>query len=301
MDLNLMKYKYLYFSFSLFLISCSLFSLFFWGLKPSIDFSGGSILEIKNEKLKINDDKEKSKIEAIVKNQGIELFSLQETNEGSYLFKTKEIDTYKKNNLIESLKNEFGEIEEMRFESVGPSIGKEMIKKTFIAIFLATAFIMFYVAWRFQDKKFGFCAILAMVHDSLILLGSFSFLGKFWGAEVDTLFVTAVLTILSFSVHDTIVVYDRIRESLKKFPEENFETLVNKAVVETITRSLNNSLTIIFMLLCLFLLGGTSIKWFSLSLLIGTIIGTYSSTFLAAPLLIVWEKAANFYQKKKNY
>ncbi|MGB9613597.1 MAG: protein translocase subunit SecF, partial [Candidatus Margulisiibacteriota bacterium] len=154
----------------------------------------------------------------------------------------------------------------------------------------AAGFILLYVAWRFKDKKFGICAILAMFHDSLVLLGSFSLLGHFFGVEVDTLFVTAMLTILSFSVHDTVVVYDRIRESQKNLPHLPFEQLVNKAVTETLVRSLNNSLTIIFMLVALFLLGGETIRWFVAALLIGTISGTYSSPFTAAPLLVIWEQ-----------
>ena len=152
------------------------------------------------------------------------------------------------------------------------------------------------MAYRFKSVKFGVCAVLAMLHDTLVLLGSFSLLGHFLGVEVDTLFVTAVLTILSFSVHDTIVVYDRIRESLKLHRQADFTHTVNSAVTTTLTRSVNNSMTIIFMLLSLFLLGGPTIHWFILALLIGTISGTYSSTFTAAPLLVVWENL----QKKKS-
>ncbi|NIT03420.1 protein translocase subunit SecF, partial [Candidatus Saccharibacteria bacterium] len=146
------------------------------------------------------------------------------------------------------------------------------------------------------DLKFGACAILAMFHDSFILLGSFSLLGHFFGVEVDTLFVTAVLTILSFSVHDTVVVYDRIRESQRRLPDTPLVDLVNKAVTETLSRSINNSLTIIFMLIALLLLGGVTIRWFVAALLIGTIAGTYSSTFTAAPLLVIWEQLV---QRKK--
>jgi preprotein translocase subunit SecF len=153
------------------------------------------------------------------------------------------------------------------------------------------------VAYRFKNFKYGISAVLAMFHDSLIVLGTFSLLGHFMGVEVDTLFVTALLTILSFSVHDTIVVYDRIRESLRNFPRAKFYDLVNKAVNETLARSINNSMTIIFMLLALWLMGGETTKWFVFALLIGTVTGTYSSTFTAAPLLILWD---NLHQKKKR-
>jgi preprotein translocase subunit SecF len=173
---------------------------------------------------------------------------------------------------------------------VGPTLGKELVIKTLTGVSIAAVLLLFYIAWRFKDRMYGVSAILAMLHDSLVILGIFSLLGHFVGVEVDSLFVTALLTILSFSVHDTIVVYDRIRESIRKYPKESFTTLVNKAVNDTLVRSINNSLTIIFMLLALFLLGGESIRWFVFALLIGTISGTYSSPFVAAPLLVVWQE-----------
>ena len=174
------------------------------------------------------------------------------------------------------------------FEYVGPSIGQETIRKTVISIILAVTTLLVYISFTFKKLKFGVCAILAMLHDSLILLGSFSLLGHFFGVQVDLLFVTAVLTTLSFSVHDTIVVFDRIRE-LSNTPAKEVDN-INQAITDTIVRSLNNSLTIIFMLLALLLMGASSTKHFILALLIGTIIGTYSSTFTAAPLLTVWTK-----------
>ncbi len=182
---------------------------------------------------------------------------------------------------------------ELRFDTVGPTLGKELIRKTIFAILLAAGFILLYVWRQFKEPMYGVCAILAMFNDSLVLLGTFSLLGHFAGVEIDTLFVTAVLTILSFSVHDTVVVYDRIRESRKKFPGVAFEELVDKAVTETLSRSVNNSMTIILMLIALYLLGGSTTKWFVLALLVGTVSGTYSSTFTAAPLLVVWDQLKN--------
>ncbi len=177
-------------------------------------------------------------------------------------------------------------------EFVGPSIGQETIKKTIISIVLAISTLLIYISYTFKKLKYGVCAILAMLHDSLILIGSFSLLGHFYGFQVDLLFVTAVLTILSFSVHDTIVVFDRIRE-LSGNSSVKEESTINQAITDTIIRSLNNSLTIIFMLLALLLLGANSTKGFILALLIGTVIGTYSSTFTAAPLLVIWTKLFN--------
>jgi len=303
MKLNFMGYKYLYFLISLVFLVPGIFSLLNWGLKPAIDFTGGSILEIKNEKFNPpvngnNNDNEKIKIiQNIEIIEGIKLNSIQASGNKTYLLRLNSINEGQKEGLLKNLTQEYGEIEEVKFETVGPTIGKELITKTIIAIILASGFILFYIGQRFKNWKYGICAILAMFHDSFILLGTFSLLGHFKGVEVDTLFVTAMLTILSFSVHDTVVVYDRIRESVKNYPKIKFEDLVNKAVVETLSRSLNNSMTIIFMLLCLYLLGGVTIKWFSLALLIGTVSGTYSSTFTAAPLLVAWN---NWEEKRKG-
>ena len=170
-----------------------------------------------------------------------------------------------------------------------PQSDRILVKKTFYAMIISAVLILLWVAIQFKSFKFGVSAVLAMFHDSLVLIGSFALLGHFFGAEVDFLFVTAALTILSFSVHDTIVVYDRIRESQKKVGGRLYD-LANKAVTETMVRSLNNSFTIIFMLVALLLLGGETIKWFAAALLIGTISGTYSSPFVAVPILVTWDE-----------
>jgi len=287
-----MRFKWLYFLISALVIVPGVYSLVHWGLRPSIDFTGGTLLEYK-----ISQQVEKEKLEEVVKKvPEIELYSLQQTSQNTYLFRLAPLEKNKAEEIKNKIEKEFNvKVEEVRFETIGPVLGKELLRKTVIGILLAAGFILFYVAWRFRNKKFGVCAILAMFHDSLVLLGTFSLLGHFFGVEVDTLFVTAVLTILSFSVHDTVVVYDRIRESQKYFSSASLETLANKAITETMVRSLNNSLTIIFMLLALVLLGGETIRWFAVALLIGTISGTYSSPFTAVPLLVVWDKL----EKKK--
>jgi len=285
--MNWMRFKWLYFLISALIIVPGVYSLIRWGLRPSVDFTGGTLLEYK-----ISQQVEKEKLEEIVKKvPEIELYSLQQTSQNTYLFRLAPLDKNKAEEIKNKIGKEFNvEVEEVRFETIGPILGKELLQKTAVGILLAAGFILLYVAWRFKDKKFGICAILATFHDSLVLLGTFSLLGHFFGVEVDTLFVTAVLTVLSFSVHDTVVVYDRIRESQKYFPSTSLETLANKAITETMVRSLNNSLTIIFMLLALVLLGGETIRWFAVALLVGTISGTYSSPFTAVPLLVVWDK-----------
>ena len=288
MKLDFMKYQYLYFLISaVFLLPC-LYSLITWGLKPSIDFTGGTILELKTDQVDLKSQQDK--VNTVLESQ---LSSIQESGPSSYILRLKQIDREQKDKIITDLSQQLGPVEEVRFETVGPTIGQELIRKTIMAVIIAAGFILFYVAYRFKEKRYGVCAILAMFHDSLILLGIYSLLGHFFGVEIDTLFVTAVLTILSFSVHDTVVVYDRIRESVRLYPRADYYSLVNKAVAETLTRSVNNSMTIIFMLLTLYLLGGETTKWFVFALLIGTISGTYSSTFTAAPLLVLWDKVAN--------
>lgn len=288
--INFMKHKIIYFAISLAVIVPGVVSLVAYGLSPSVDFAGGSLLEIS---ISHSDASVESVRETTTQVAEVDLKSVQpEGDQGQFLLRLNDIGEKKKNEILNLYNTRFGEenVSELRFESVGPILGKELLRKTLLAVFLATVFILFYIAYQFKDKIYGIAAILAMFHDSLILLGVWSILGHFLGVEADTLFVTALLTILSFSVHDTVVVYDRIREARKSSPRADFQGLVNKAANETLTRSLNNSLTIIFMLLALFLLGGVTIRWFVLALLVGTIAGTYSSTFTAAPLLLVLER-----------
>lgn len=284
MKFAFMKFYWLYFLISAVVIVPGILSLLLFGLKPSIDFTGGTLLELRFEQPVTNEQ-----IEANLP-EGMELASLQTTGENTYLLRAKPISREQNELLQTQLASAAGTLQEIRFETVGPVLGQELLRKTFTAIALASLSITLYVAYRFKELKYGVSAVLAMFHDTLVLLGTFSLLGHFMGVEVDTLFVTAVLTTLSFSVHDTIVVYDRIRETLRHAGRLSFEEVVNKAVAETLSRSINNSMTIIFMLTALWLLGGETTHWFVFALLVGTVTGTYSSTFTAAPLLMVWEK-----------
>ncbi|OGV93035.1 protein-export membrane protein SecF [Microgenomates group bacterium RIFCSPLOWO2_01_FULL_47_10] len=286
--INFMKLKYLYFAISLAFIVPGIISLGLYGFKSSIDFTGGSLLEIELKQTKPTP----AEITQTLETQA-ELVSVTPAEGQRFVLKFKPLDRQQALTIKEVLTKKYGEVTEIRFETVGPTIGRELLRKTLTAIVIAAIAILIFVMKQFNQFKYGVCAVLAMFHDTIILLGAFSLLGHFYGVEVDTLFVTAVLTILSFSVHDTIVVYDRIRESLKTNHKAGFTDIVNKAVNETLARSINNSMTIIFMLLALWLLGGESIRWFVFALLIGTITGTYSSTFVAAPLLILWEDLKN--------
>lgn len=284
--INFIKYIKIYFLISGLVIIPGLFSIFKWGFKPSIDFTGGTLLEIRLEKSPQNSDALKKYFE----DQKVTIGSIQTSGPNTYLIKSKEFDKDTNNKIQENIAKDYGKVDELRFDSVGPILGQELLEKTFIGALIAILGILSYVAYSFKNIKFGLSAVFALVHDVIVVTGIFSLLGHFKGIEVDSLFVTAILTTMSFSVHDTIVVFDRIRESVKKNPALPFDIQINKAVTETMVRSLNNSLTIIFMLTALFLLGGETVKWFVFALLIGTISGTYSSPATATPVLYLLDK-----------
>jgi preprotein translocase subunit SecF len=189
-----------------------------------------------------------------------------------------------------------GTAEELRFDSIGPSIGKELKSKSFNAIIIVLIIIIAYIAFAFRkisrpvaSWKYGMAAIVALAHDILITLGVFAVLGEYWGVEINTPFVAALLTILGYSINDTIVVFDRIRENLPR-SEEDFEGTVNISVNQTLARSVNTSLTVLFVLFAILFWGGSTIRDFVLALTIGVFVGTYSSIFVASPVLVVWEK-----------
>lgn len=285
--MNWMKHQSLYFLISALVIIPGIYSLISFGVKPSIEFTGGSRFTLVSVKSSPGDTLAVFKDYTPV---------LESSDNGSLTIKSKEISQETVQKTLDSIKTYNPEIKLTDFETIGPALGKETIKKTINALAIASLLLLVYISLAFKQFKYGICAVIAMFHDTLVLLGTFSLLGHFWGVEIDLLFVTAVLTILSFSVHDTIVVYDRIRELSRKNKNTDYASLINQAVTETMARSLNNSLTIIFMLFAMFLMGGETTKYFSLALLIGTITGTYSSTFTAAPLLLVWDK---YFGKRK--
>lgn len=281
--INWMKYRYLYLALSAMVIVPGVISLFLYGLKLSVDFTGGSILKLDNINLS---DYSRS----ILEPYKLEVIS---KNNDSAVIRLENISQTKADEIVESLKVENKDVKVSSFETQGPALGRETIKKTIYAVLFASVLLLVHISRAFKQLKYGVCAILAMLHDSLVLLGLFSILGHFANIQTDLLFVTAALTILSFSVHDTIVVYDRIRELQRKRVNESIFDLANQAVSETMIRSLNNSLTIIFMLLALVLLGGETTRTFALALLIGTISGSYSSPFTAVPLLVIWDDIKN--------
>ncbi len=283
--MNIMKLRSLFFTLSAILLITSIFSIIKWGFRPSIDFAGGSIWEIS-----LPSEPDQSSIDNIFQNRQIPLLSISSTSNNHLLLKFANINQDQKSQLSLDLTTLDHSFEEHRFETLGPSLGRELLKKTIYAILLSSLALFIFIGRRFKDRSFGLCAILAMFHDTFILIGSFSIMGHFFNAELDTLFVTAVLTTLSASVHDTVVTFDRIRELRFKTIKIDWIKMANQAVSETLVRSINNSMTIIFMLLSLAVLGGETTRWFAIALLIGAVLGTYSSMGVAVPLLLLFKR-----------
>ncbi len=269
-----MKFRPLFFVISCSLLLISSFSIWKWGFKQSIDFSGGTVWEFQTTA-----DIQKTFLE-----NNVDIISLN-----NQTVKFKSINQEEKLMLESSFKKADPNFQELRFETLGPSLGKELMQKTVAAIILSSLFLLLFIGSKFKDFSFGASAILAMFHDAFILIGAFSILGHFFGAELDALFVTALLTTLSASTHDTIVTFDRIRELKRKNIKVEWLPLANQAVSEVIVRSINNSMTIIFMLLALVALGGETTRWFATALLIGVVSGTYSSVAVAIPLVLFWK------------
>jgi len=300
--MQLMRWKLLYVTISLIALSVSVVGLAMNGLQLSVDFVGGSLLE-----LRLPAETAVPSAEAVqeVLGESWQVTTVQQSGDQQVLFRGETLSQEKQAEVLGKIESSLGDTELLRAESVGAVISRELLMKTLTALGLVTVFILFYIWRQFSELRFGVAAVLAMMHDSIILLGAFSWLGFFWGVEVDVLFVTALLTTLSFSVHDTIVVFDRIREHRRKHVGVPFIEVVNTAVLETLSRSINNSITIILMLAALSLLGGETIRWFAVALLIGAVTGTYSSTFTAVPLVVFWQDVgaklglSKFFGKRK--
>lgn len=290
--MDLMRYKIFYFLLSLLMILPGVYFLTTSGLKMGIDFTGGVLLEYKLEK-----PVDKDELQKIISDQGIEVGQISESGDNVYIIRTKSVETDEVNSLKKNLEGKVGFVEERRLENIGPVIGSELKQKALIALIVASVAIVIYIAYSFRKVpkptsswRFGLAAIAALLHDVLLVVGVFAILGVVFGVEVDTLFVTALLTVIGFSVHDTIVVFDRIRENLIKNIGRKFTEVANISVVQTLGRSLNTSLTVVFVLVALLLFGGETIKWFVAALLVGIVSGTYSSIFNATALLVWWEE-----------
>ncbi len=294
--MNVMKYKKIYLLFSGIVLLPGIISLLVFRLNLAVDFTGGSVFTYDISNVTSLESAEQTVKDAFSE-QGVpinELVSSQDQIE----VRTEPVSSEVNDQLLQKIKESQDSISQKSFITVGSIIGRETALKAFKALGVASLGIMLYIAYAFRNipkpyssLRFGVSAIIAMLHDAFLLLGMFSLLGKFHGVAVDSLFITAVLTVIGFSIHDSIVVFDRIRENLKKMPSSwGFEDVVNFSIVETLNRSFATSLTVLITLLSLFILGGESIKYFVLALLIGIISGTYSSIFTASPILVIWEE-----------
>ena len=288
--INIVKRRYLYFAISLIVILPGIAALIVWGLPAGIDFSGGSLLEIRfNSALP-----ETEPVLDTLSGFGFSDAKIQTAGSDKLIIRTKVMDEGTLASVLAEIETEFkADIELDRFESVGPSIGKEVALRAAGAVGLAALGILLYITYAFRGVKhafrYGVAAILAMLHDVVLVLGVEAMLGHFLGWEADSLFLTALLTIIGFSVHDSIVVFDRIRENERIYRKKPYETIVNMSIVQTLARSINTQLTVMFTLLSLVIFGGSTIRHFVLILLIGVFSGTYSSIFNASPILVVWE------------
>jgi preprotein translocase subunit SecF len=267
-----------------------LISLAVNGLKLGIDFTGGTSWE-----LQFPSAVETDAVRSVLDEHGFGNATIQISGDNVVFIRMEELPegSPEKEAIFADFEERFGDITELSLQTVGPSAGRDIRNRAIMAVALASAGVLIYIAWAFRNTQnpflYGCCAILAMLHDIVIVLGVFSILGWLFEVEIDALFVTALLTIIGFSVHDTIVVFDRIRENLQNHIAPSFDEVVNHSIVQTIVRSINTSLTVVLTLSALYLFGGASTRWFVFALLIGTIAGTYSSIFNASQLLVSWE------------
>jgi len=289
--LNILGKRYLFFGLSLAIIIPGLI-LAITGLPLSIDFTGGSLLEVSFDS---GIAPPPAQVIGIYDQLDIEDVQVQTTGEDTIFVRSSFLDDTTRSQLISTMESEFsGPITVLRFESVGPTIGAEVTARAGMAIAVAAIAVVFYITFAFRGIqhafRYGICAIIAMIHDVAIVISLGAIGGYFFGWQIDALFLTALLTVIGFSVQDKIVVFDRIRENSNIYRRLPFESLVNHSIVQTLQRSINTQLmTVEFMLLALALFGGVTLREFATILMVGLFSGTYSSIFIAAPLLVVWE------------
>jgi preprotein translocase subunit SecF len=309
--MNLIKYRYLYFGISLLVIIPGVIALIIWGMPLGIDFTGGSLLEVKfaSGHPPAIADVASLYNEMSSSQTNISDPLVQPVGTDSLSIRSKEINDTLKGEIVTALKDRFGggqDVTIMNFTQVSAVIGKEVAIRAAGAVALASLAILVYITIAFRKVpnsfRYGTAAIIATIHDILVTIGAEAILGHFLGWQADSLFLTALLTIIGFSVHDDIVVFDRIRENSNLYRRIDFTTVVNHSIVQTLDRSINTQLTVMFTLMALALFGGTSIRHFVVILLIGVFSGTYSSIFNASPVLVVWENKEwrNWFRRKSK-
>lgn len=299
----IVRYRKIFFIVTLLLVVFSVGSMVVRGFNFGIDFTGGTILEVSYDDARPNIQDVRSKLDKL----SLGAYSIRASGDRGFVLRTKEFDATTKGGVLEALSNNGSlKLSEDRLNTIGPTVGNELRNKAYIAIAVTILGIVLFITFAFRrvskpvsSWKYGLATIIALAHDVIIPAGIYIFIIHFIGGELDLLFVTALLAILGYSVHDTIVVFDRVRENLQinidTHKREEFEDVVGRSLSQTMSRSINTSLTLVLVLIALYFLGGESTSGFSLLLAIGVIVGTYSSIFLASPLLVVFEKL-----QKKN-
>ena len=289
--MNIIKHRYLYFAISLLVIIPGIIALLIWGLPLAIDFTGGSMLELKFDS---GTAPQPAQVFDLLTKDGIADAEVQSSGTDGIIIHSKDMPEETKNQIVSDIGTTFNStITVNSFESVGPVIGQEVTQRAVLAVALAALAIIIYITFAFRGVqhafRYGTAAIMAMIHDVLVVVGMEALIGHFMGWEADSMFLTAVLTVIGFSVHDTIVVFDRIRENSGIYRRLTFTEVVNHSTVQTLARSINTQLTVMLCLLAMALFGGVTIRHFVTILLIGVFSGTYSSIFNASPILVVWE------------
>jgi preprotein translocase subunit SecF len=302
--INLLSKRYLFFALSLIIIIPGMIVLATKGLPLSIDFTGGSLLEVRFE----TQTPQPSEVIAVYNELGVDDVQVQTTSEGTVVARSQFLDDAVRGQLLDTLSTRFNQtVTVLKLDSVGPSIGEEVTRNAAIAVAVAALAVVIYMTFAFRGVehalRYGICAIIAMIHDVAIIVSLGAIGGHYWGWQIDSLYLTAVLTVIGFSVQDKIVVFDRVRENSRIYRRLDFETLVNHSIIQTLQRSINTQLmTVEFMLLALALFGGVTLREFAVILLVGLFSGTYSSIFIAAPFLVVWEKREwqNWFRRKDS-
>ena len=287
--MNLIAKRKIWYTISLIAIVPGLIALLTGGLKLGIDFKGGSVMNLKGAATE-------SAITTQASSLGLKDISVVSSS-GGQILRFRSASGATSETVHQQLKTKLATVgeSETSFNTVGPSVSHDITTNAILSVILVSLAIVLYIAFAFRNVpspasswNFGVAAIVSLLHDAFLVMGVFAILGRFFGVEIDSLFVTAILTVIGFSVHDTIVVFDRIRENLRT-QKGSFDEIVNNSILETLVRSINTSLTVILTLAALFLFGGETIRWFVLALLIGIFSGTYSSIFNASPLLVSWQ------------
>jgi preprotein translocase subunit SecF len=271
------------------IILISIIALIVFGLKQGVEFSSGSILTISFE-----EEVTQPELEAAMSELGYTNIIIQRTGGGDFIIRTQELSAAEKTDLEDALSARFGAVTEREFYSVSPMVASETANNAIIAVGVAAVGILLYITWAFRKMPkpfhYGVCAIIALAHDVVVVLGIFAIFGAILNWEINLMFITGVLAVIGYSINNTVVVFDRVRENLKRGLSANFEAVVNSSMMETMSRSINTSFTTMLVVLALLLFVGSTILNFAIVLLVGIVAGTYSSLFVAPNLLLVWEK-----------